>query len=130
MERAELIDGAIGRGPMARSDHGLVQGIISGELSPLIRKTGPGGWWIVTAVSVAYEPHPCPTHDLAGWRKERLQGNAVPFYWIVSPQDRALTAYRFEDGSYRVIATLSGAIGAPIPPFEEIQLDLGYLLGE
>jgi len=30
------------------------------------------GWWILTEVSVAYEVHECPSHDLAGWRRERL----------------------------------------------------------
>jgi hypothetical protein len=32
----------------------------------------PGGWWILTEISVAYEPHEYPTHDLTGWRRERL----------------------------------------------------------
>jgi Uma2 family endonuclease len=150
---------------MARSDHGLVQSIAAGELSPLIRRSGPGGWWIITEVSVAYEPHQCPVHDLAGWRKERmpsrpsgiidmlpdwvceivspgherkdtlqlfllLQRRQVPFYWIIWPQDRVLIAYRLEENSYRVVATLAGEVASRIPPFEAIELDLGYLLGE
>jgi Uma2 family endonuclease len=29
-------------------------------------------WWILTEVSVAYDAHECPSHDLAGWRRVRL----------------------------------------------------------
>jgi len=43
-----------------------------GELQPFTRGSVPGGWWIVTEVSVAYEAHECPAHDVAGWRRERL----------------------------------------------------------
>jgi Uma2 family endonuclease len=71
-ERVELIDGEIVRRPMARIDHGLVQSRISTEISPYDRRSGPGGWWIATEVSVAYESHQCPAHDLAGWRRERM----------------------------------------------------------
>jgi Uma2 family endonuclease len=71
-ERVELIDGEIVRRPMARAEHGLVQSNVIGELQPLRRPTGPGGWWIATEVSGLYHPHECPVHDLAGWRKERM----------------------------------------------------------
>ena len=71
-ERVELIDGEIVRRPMARAEHGVVQGNTREELGPFNRKSGPGGWWILTEVSVAYELHQCPSHDLAGWRKERM----------------------------------------------------------
>jgi Uma2 family endonuclease len=70
-ERVELIGGEIVRRPMARGEHAMVQGATHDELSPFQRKDGPGGWWIATEVSVAYEAHECPSHDLAGWRKER-----------------------------------------------------------
>jgi Uma2 family endonuclease len=71
-ERVELIDGEIVRRPMARLKHGVVQGNARTELSSFTRGSDPGGWWIATEVSVAYEPHQCPSHDLAGWRKQRL----------------------------------------------------------
>lgn len=54
-ERVELIDGEIVRRPMARSEHGIVQNRASVELGPFDRKSGPGGWWIITEVSVGYE---------------------------------------------------------------------------
>jgi Uma2 family endonuclease len=72
-ERVELIDGEIVRRPMARFEHGVVQGNARAELDSLTRPAGPGGgWWIATEISVAYEPHQCPSHDLAGWRRERM----------------------------------------------------------
>ena len=71
-ERVELIGGEIVRRPMARGEHGMVQGATRDELSPFQRKDGPGGWWIATEISVAYEAHQCPSHDLAGWRREHL----------------------------------------------------------
>lgn len=164
-ERVELIGGEIVRRPMARSEHGMVQGSTRSELSPFTRQSGPGGWWIITEVSVAYEPHECPVHDLAGWRKERLpdrpsgiieirpdwvceivspgherkdtlhlflllQRRQVPYYWIIWPEDRVLIAHQLEGANYKVIATISGQAAARIPPFDSIELDLAYILGE
>jgi Uma2 family endonuclease len=72
-ERVELIGGEIVRRPMARFVHGRAQGCTFRQLGPLDRSDGPGGgWWIATEVSVAYETHECPSHDLAGWRRQRL----------------------------------------------------------
>ena len=164
-ERVELINGEIVRRPMARAEHGVVQHRAGVELGPCDRKSGPGGWWIITEVSVNYELHQCPCHDLAGWRKERmperprgvielapdwvceilspgherkdtltifllLQRHRVPFYWLIWPEDRTLVAYRLDGDHYRVIATLSEPVRARIPPFDEIELDLAYLLGD
>ncbi|MBK5967744.1 MULTISPECIES: Uma2 family endonuclease [Thiorhodovibrio] len=72
-ERMELINGDIVRRPMARIAHGVAQGNLRVELYPFASPDGPGGgWWFATEVSVAYEVHECPSHDLAGWRRERL----------------------------------------------------------
>ena len=72
-EGVELIGGEIVRRPMARFPHAAAQGNLRGELHPFIRGAGPGGgWWILTEVSVAYDAHECPSHDLAGWRRARL----------------------------------------------------------
>ena len=164
-ERVELIDGEIVRRPMARAEHGLVQSNVIGELQPLRRATGPGGWWIATEISVLYEVHQCPSHDLAGWRRERLperpsgvvelapdwvceivspgherkdtltlflllQRQRVPFYWLIWPEDRTLVAYGLDGDHYRVIATLSEPARVRVPPFEEIEIDLAYILGD
>jgi len=168
-ERVELIDGEIVRRPMARADHGMVQVTTATELGALPRRSGPGAWWIITEVSVAYEPHQCPSHDLAGWRKERmperprgvvdmtpdwvceivspgherkdtltlfllLQRHRVPFYWLIWPEDRTLIVHQIDGDNYRVALTLTLAAGegqrARIPPFDDIELDLGYILGD
>jgi Uma2 family endonuclease len=71
-ERVELIGGEIVRRPMTRARHGRAQRRVSRDLGPYDDGPGPGGWWILTEISVAYEPHECPSHDLAGWRRERL----------------------------------------------------------
>ena len=67
-ERIELINGEIIKRPMARADHSLVQNRTGGELSVLGKKGGGEGWWIMSEISVRYNDHQCPTHDLAGWR--------------------------------------------------------------
>ncbi|WP_058554472.1 Uma2 family endonuclease [Thiohalocapsa sp. ML1] len=72
-EDIELIGGEIVRRPMTRVRHGQAQSRAAGALGPFDSGSGPGGgWWFATEVSVAYEPHECPRHDLAGWRRERL----------------------------------------------------------
>lgn len=71
-ERIELINGEIIKRPMARAEHAAIQLEIGGELKFLKRKEDPGGWWIMTEIDVCYNEHQCPTHDLAGWRKERM----------------------------------------------------------
>ncbi len=72
-ERVELIGGEIVRRPMARFAHGQTQMRTARRLGPFDRDGGPGGgWWFATEISVAYEAHECPSHDLAGWRRERL----------------------------------------------------------
>ena len=167
-ERVELIGGEIVRRPMARAEHGVVQGNAREELGIFNRRGGPGGWWIITEVSVAYEVHQCPSHDLAGWRKERmparprgvvemapdwvceilspdherkdtltlfllLQRHRVPFYWLIWPDDRTLIVHQLDGDTYRVAATQTLPAGegrrARIPPFDDIELDLGYILG-
>jgi Uma2 family endonuclease len=165
-ERVELINGEVVRRPMTRFAHGQAQSRASRELGPYDRGsgTGPGGWWFASDVSVAYEPHQCPSHDIAGWRRQRLptpptgvvdlapdwvceivspgherkdrveiplllQRHRVPFYWLIWPEDGALVAHELVGDSYQVIATIQDAIKARIKPFEEIQLDVGYILG-
>jgi Uma2 family endonuclease len=71
-ERVELIGGEIVRRPMTRARHGRVQRRVSRDLGPYDDGPSPGGWWIMTEISVAYDAHECPSHDLAGWRRERL----------------------------------------------------------
>lgn len=72
-ERLELISGEIIKRPMARYEHGAIQIAVGSELAPYKKNKGPGGWWIATEISIKYSDYHCPAHDLAGWRKERVQ---------------------------------------------------------
>jgi Uma2 family endonuclease len=76
-ERVELIDGEIVKRPMSRFEHSYVQSALSDEVVSFRRGDGPGGWWIVPEISVRYNEHQCPSHDLAGWRKERVPRRAT-----------------------------------------------------
>lgn len=71
-ERVELIDGDIIKRPMTRSEHALIQSSLSDEVAIFKRKNSHGGWWIMTEISVVYSEHQYPSHDLAGWRKQRM----------------------------------------------------------
>lgn len=168
-DRVELIDGEIVKRPMARSEHALIQSSISDEVLPFKRKDGPGGWWIMTEISVRYDDRQCPSHDLAGWRKERvprrptgimniipdwvceitspnherkdlfhnfmlLQRNKVPYFWVISPEDKTLIAYWLADDKYQVSFSVEynfeqNVEKARIPPFEETEMDFGYIFG-
>lgn len=164
-ERRELINGEIIKRPMARFEHGAIQGDIVSELAPYKKNKGPGGWWIATEISVRYSDHQCPSHDLAGWKKERvperpsgvmeiapdwvceitspghekkdyldifllLQKYQVPYYWIISPEDQTLIAYKLIDGKYSVIETIEHGRGrVRIEPFVEVDLDLNDVFG-
>lgn len=57
-----------------------------------------------------------------------LQRHGVPFYWLIWPEERKLVAHALEAGSFRVIATLDHRGRARVAPFDEIELDLGYIL--
>ena len=168
-EQVELINGEIVQRPMSRFEHGFAQAGVIEETLPLKRQAGPGGWWIVPEISVRYSEHHCPTHDLAGWRKERLperssgvmtvlpdwvcevlspgherkdtlthfmrlQRAAVPFYWIVAPEERTLIAYALEAGGYHAVFSAEGPEETSgrvrIPPFDEIAIDLRALFGD
>jgi Uma2 family endonuclease len=169
-ERVELINGEIIKRTMARAEHALIQSSISDEVSLLKRKDGPGGWWIMPEISVKYNEYQCPSHDLAGWRKERipsrpvgimnvipdwvceitspsherkdlfhnfllLQRSKVPYYWVISPEDKTLIVYRLVDEKYQVAFSLEFGVEqdfkkARIPPFEEVEIDLNYVFGD
>lgn len=170
-ERLELIDGEIVQRPMARFEHGLAQSGLHFQVQAQQSTGGKQpGWWIVTEVSVRYNEHQCPSHDLAGRRRERLpkppagvvtmvpdwvceilspgherkdlvhhllllQRVGVPYYWIISPEDRSLIAYALDDGRYKVIFSAQYPKGdmperVRIPPFEAGEIDLGAVFGD
>ena len=63
-----------------------------------------------------------------------LQRSKVPFYWVISPEDKSLIAYQLADDTYQVSFSVeySGEQKidkARIPPFEEMEIDLQYIFG-
>lgn len=71
-ERNELINGELIKRPLPHAKHAIAQSRTFGELGFFDRKSGQGGWWIMTEISVQYNERHCPCHDVAGWRKERI----------------------------------------------------------
>jgi len=106
-ERVGPVGGEIVRRPMVWFiTHGRAQTRTALALRTLGEGEGSGGgWWFATdtEVSVAYETHECPSHDLAGWRREQLP--------------------RLPDGGHRpaagnLQATLGAGYYAPYLPIE------------
>lgn len=72
----EILDGELVRKELASPRHGLGQSRMSRVLEPFDRKpngpTRPGGWWILTEVTLELAIHQIERPDLAGWRRERI----------------------------------------------------------
>ena len=58
-----------------------------------------------------------------------LRRHKVPYYWLIWPEDRVLIAHALDGDNFRIVATLKDQAKARIPPFDAIELDLGYILG-
>jgi hypothetical protein len=59
-----------------------------------------------------------------------LQSAAVPYYWILSPEDRTLIVCELDSASYRLCYSVAyrppeTPAQARIPPFESIDIDPG-----
>jgi Uma2 family endonuclease len=64
-----------------------------------------------------------------------LQRSKVPYYWVISPEDKTLIVYRLVDEKYQVAFSLEFGVEqdfkkARIPPFEEVEIDLNYVFGD
>jgi len=72
--RAEVIDGEVVVAPSPSPLHqDTVGGILSELRFPFQRgRGGPGGWWLILDVDVAFGPHEVLRPDIAGWRRERV----------------------------------------------------------
>jgi len=72
--RAELIAGDIVVAPSPTPLHQSTVGSVYAELrAPFERgRGGPGGWWLIPDVDVAFGPHDVLRPDISGWRRERV----------------------------------------------------------
>src|SRR5262245_13120989 len=72
----EILDGELLRKEMASPKHGMGQSKLAGTLDNYNRRpngpTRPGGWWILTEVTIEFSLHQIVQPDVAGWRRERL----------------------------------------------------------
>lgn len=59
-----------------------------------------------------------------------LQRHHVPFYWLVWPEHRTLMADQLDGEHDRLIATIAEHARVRVPPFDDLELDLAYLLGD
>jgi Uma2 family endonuclease len=72
--RAELIAGDIVVAPSPSPSHQSTVASVYAELrSPFERsRGGPGGWWLIPDVDVAFGTHDVPRPDISGWRREKV----------------------------------------------------------
>lgn len=73
-DRLEIVAGEIVEKAAPSPDHGFSESRLGGFLHGFNRRPGPrgpGGWWILTEIHVAYETGEIYCHDMAGWRRER-----------------------------------------------------------
>ncbi len=58
----------------------------------------------------------------------------MPVYWLIWPEERTLIAHRLDGEGYRVIASIVQTTveqtRVRIPPFDSVEIDLAYILGE
>lgn len=85
--------------------------------------------WVCEITSPGHERKDIFTQFMA------LQRYGVPFYWIISPEDRTLIAYQLVGAHYHVVFSAECRNpehyrNAQIPPFAEGTIDLGIILGE
>ena len=68
---------------LAGPQHGLGQGNVRGWLNPFHRRPNgpsrPGGWWILTEVTIEFALHQVERPDVAGWRRERMPQVSTSF---------------------------------------------------
>lgn len=84
--------------------------------------------WVCEITSPGHESKDLVMHLM------RLQVYQVPYYWVISPENKTLIAYELAGEHYRVVFSKE-CIGVEdcqrvfIPPFAEQGIDLGYVFG-
>jgi Uma2 family endonuclease len=73
-KRAQIVAGEVVFDPSPSPEHQATLGLVFADLaSPFQRgRGGPGGWWILPDVDVAFGPHDVLRPDLSGWRRDHV----------------------------------------------------------
>jgi Uma2 family endonuclease len=75
--RAEVIHGVIVQKASPSAEHGASQFAFSGVIGRRFQRAPggrwPGGWWFGNEIDVEYETHEVYLHDVAGWRRDRVE---------------------------------------------------------
>ncbi len=84
--------------------------------------------WVCEITSPGHERKDLFTNFMA------LQRYQVPFYWVISPEDRTLIAYQLVGEHYHVVFSAECTdpthfTAVKIPPFEASGIDLSYIFG-
>ena len=173
--KAELVDGNIVYKAQAGWSHSAVHAAVIAVLRSRFhgkpKRTGGGGWWILTDASIQFrnvsESGRILRPDLAGWKRERvptrpdqdypvalrpdwacevthttlrkdttvvpetLAAEGVPHYWRLDVPSENLQVFELVQGKYALIRSLFREDSlVVIPPFENVALDVGLLLGD
>ena len=74
--RSQYHDGFVWEAQPSTPDHSYIQLAIGRMLANVFgKRSGPdgkGGWWLFTEVAVKYGEESLFSHDLAGWRRDRV----------------------------------------------------------
>jgi hypothetical protein len=62
-------------------------------------------------------------------KKRVLHEHRVEHYWLVDVCDGVLSAMRWVEGGYLTVHEATSDEMARVEPFEEVELDIGVLLG-
>jgi Uma2 family endonuclease len=63
-------------------------------------------------------------------KKRVLHEHQVAHYWILDHRDQILSALRWVEGGYLIVAEYSPKEKARIEPFDELEIDVGVLFGK
>lgn len=69
------------------------------------------------------------SHDLVR-KKAILHQAQVPHYWIIDPIDKTISVHRWQSDGYVNIINCVAGERVKLPPFEAVEVDVSYLLGE
>jgi len=85
--------------------------------------------WVCEITSPGHERKDLVTHLL------RLQAYQVPYYWVISPEDKTLIAYGLQGEHYQLVFAIECQANAEcrsvaIPPFRDLPIDLAVIFGD